>query len=41
VKGLVGADIVEVSPPFDLHDITSLAALDAMFEMLGLYAAQS
>lgn len=41
VKGLVGADIVEVSPPFDLHDITSLAALDAMFEMLGLYAAQA
>lgn len=40
VKGLVGADIVEVSPPYDLHDITSMAALDVMFEMLGIYASQ-
>lgn len=41
VKGLVGADIVEVSPPFDVSDLTSLAALDAMFEMLGIYAGQA
>lgn len=38
VKNLVGADIVEVSPPFDHSDITSLAALDAMFEFLALIA---
>lgn len=41
VKNLVGADIVEVSPPYDHSDITSLAALDAMFEFLGLFAAQT
>lgn len=41
VKGLVGADIVEVCPAYDVSDLTSLAALDAMFEMLGIYAAQS
>ena len=40
VRNLVGADVVEVSPPFDVSDITSLAAMDAMFEMLALYAAQ-
>jgi guanidinopropionase len=39
VRNLVGADIVEVSPPFDHSDITSLAALDAMFECLALMAA--
>ncbi len=41
VKNLVGGDVVEVSPPFDSSDITSLAALDAMFEMLALYASQA
>lgn len=41
VRGLVGADIVEVSPPFDPSDITAMAALDAMFEMLAIYAAQA
>lgn len=40
VRGLVGADIVEVSPPYDQSDLTSLAALDAMFEFLAIYAAQ-
>jgi agmatinase/guanidinopropionase len=40
-RNLVGADIVEVSPPFDHADITSLAAVDTMFEFLGLYAAQA
>jgi agmatinase/guanidinopropionase len=40
LKNLVGADVVEVSPPFDSSDLTSLAALDTMFEMLGLFAAQ-
>ena len=34
VKNLVGADIVEVSPPFDPSEITSLAEVDTMFELL-------
>ncbi len=34
VKNLVGADIVEVSPPYDSSDITSLAAMDTLFELL-------
>ncbi len=41
VRGLVGADIVEVSPPYDSSDITAMAALDTMFEMLAIYAAQA
>lgn len=36
LPGLVGTDIVEVSPPYDHADITSLAAVDAMFEMINL-----
>ena len=39
IKNLVGCDIVEVSPPFDHAEITALAAVDAMFEMLSLYAS--
>jgi len=34
VNNLVAADIVEVSPPFDSSDITSLAAVDTLFELL-------
>ena len=34
VKNLVAADIVEVSPPFDPSEITSLAGVDTMFELL-------
>lgn len=34
VKNLVGADLVEVSPPFDPSEITSLAGVDTMFELL-------
>lgn len=34
---LVGLDIVEVSPPFDHGDITTLAALKVIFEFWGLY----
>jgi guanidinopropionase len=41
IKNLVGADVVEVSPPYDPSDITSMAALDAMFEFLAIYAAQA
>ncbi|MGE3973899.1 MAG: agmatinase [Bdellovibrionales bacterium] len=35
---LVGCDIVEVSPPYDQSEITTLAATDVMFEMLCLFA---
>lgn len=38
LKNLVGADIVEVSPPYDHADITSLAAVDAMFELINIFA---
>lgn len=38
VPNLVGADIVEVSPPYDPADITSLAAVDAMFELINIFA---
>lgn len=41
IKNLVGGDIVEVSPPFDHAELTSLAAMDAMFEMLSIYASQA
>jgi guanidinopropionase len=40
LPGLVGADVVEVSPPYDHSDITSLAAVDAMFEILSIYAGK-
>jgi len=33
---LVGLDIVEVSPPFDTGDITTLAALKMIFEVWGM-----
>lgn len=36
IKNLVAGDVVELSPPFDPSDITALAALDAMFEILCL-----
>lgn len=38
IKNLVGGDVVEVSPPYDSSDITSLAAVDTMFELLCLMA---
>jgi guanidinopropionase len=37
IKQLIACDVVELSPPFDHSDITALAVLDAMFEMLGLF----
>lgn len=40
VDRLVGADIVEVCPPFDQSEITSLAAVDTMFELMCLMAAK-
>ena len=36
---LVGLDIVEVSPPFDVGDITTLAALKLIFEVWGMVKA--
>jgi agmatinase len=33
---LVGLDVVEVSPPFDTGDITTLAALKVIFEVWGM-----
>ncbi|MBX3033027.1 MAG: agmatinase [Bdellovibrionaceae bacterium] len=38
VPNLVGADIVEISPPFDQSQITALAGVDAMFEIMCLMA---
>lgn len=35
---VVGADIVEVSPPYDNHDITSLVAVTLGFEMMAAMA---
>jgi agmatinase len=37
---LIGADVVEVSPPFDSADITALAGASLAQEMLGLFACR-
>jgi agmatinase len=34
---LVGLDLVEVSPPYDSNDITTLAALKVIFEFWGMF----
>lgn len=39
IDNLVGADVVELSPPYDSSQISGLAAVDAIFEMLCLMAA--
>lgn len=36
IKNLVGGDIVEILPAFDPSDITALAGVDALFEILAL-----
>lgn len=36
IPNLVGGDVVEISPPFDHAEITALAGMDALFEMLHL-----
>ena len=41
IHNIVGADIVEISPPYDHSDITAMAGLDAMFEFLAMFAAQA
>lgn len=38
IKNLVGADVVEISPPYDHCLITALAGVDVMFEFLCLMA---
>lgn len=38
IENLVGADIVEVCPAYDTSQITGLAAVDTMFELLCLMA---
>jgi agmatinase/guanidinopropionase len=37
IKNLVACDVVELCPAFDHSDITALAVLDAMFEMMCLF----
>ncbi len=34
IENFVGGDLVEVSPPFDSSDITSILAVDVLFEMM-------
>ena len=41
IENLVGADVVEVNPSYDHGDITSLAAVDVLFESLNIMASNS
>lgn len=36
--GIVGADVVEISPPYDYADITAILAANLAFELLSLFA---
>lgn len=38
IKNLVGADVVEISPPYDHAEITSLVGVDVAFEFMCLMA---
>jgi agmatinase len=38
---LVGADIVEVSPPYDTAEVTAVAASHAAYELLALFASSA
>ncbi len=40
IGDLVGGDVVEVSPPFDVSGITALAAVDVVFELLCVMAGR-
>jgi guanidinopropionase len=40
INHLLGGDIVEICPPFDSSDITSLVGVDVMFEYLCMMASQ-
>jgi agmatinase len=35
---LVGADVVEVAPAYDHAEITSIAAANVVYELLGMFA---
>jgi agmatinase len=35
---IVGADLVEVAPAYDHAELTALAAANAVYELLGLFA---
>ena len=39
IPNLVGGDVVEISPPFDHADITSLMGVEVMFELLCIMAS--
>jgi guanidinopropionase len=41
IKNLVGGDLVEISPPYDPTEITALAGVDVVFEMLCLMNTQN
>lgn len=41
IENLVGGDIVEISPPYDHADITALAGVDALFEILHQFKVQN
>ena len=38
---LIGADVVEVAPVYDVAEITSIAAANVAYEMLALMAADT
>jgi agmatinase len=38
---IVGADIVELAPPYDQAEVTAVAASHAAYELLGLFATAS
>lgn len=38
IKNLIGADVVEISPAYDHSDITALAGVDTLFQILCLMA---
>jgi arginase family enzyme len=41
VPRFAGADVVEVSPPYDHAELTALAAANVAYEMLSLFARGS
>lgn len=41
IQNLVAGDIVEICPPFDSSEITSLAGADILFELMCLFALNS
>jgi hypothetical protein len=37
---IIGCDVVDVSPPYDSQEITTLAGAEIMYEMLSIMALQ-